>query len=93
MEQYYLRKGSKTIGPFEIKDLKERKISKQTAVWTDEMDDWTTAEKVEELKSIIKTPPIFFEKLKWSRNNGFFKLFLITISLFALAILGFYLLQ
>lgn len=58
MNKYYLHNGSENIGPFDLEELKAKKITKETPVWCEGMDDWTTAGAVEELKSIlVSTPP------------------------------------
>lgn len=63
MKQYYLHNGTENIGPFTIEDLKEKKITKLTPVWSEDMEDWKEAQEVEELKDIlIVVPPQFIKK-------------------------------
>ena len=54
--------GQNQEGPFDIEQLKLLNINKDTPVWFDGIENWTTAEKVEDLKSILPTnvsPPKF----------------------------------
>ena len=54
--------GQNQEGPFEIEQLKSLNIKKDTPVWFQGIENWTTAEKVEDLKSILSintTPPKF----------------------------------
>ncbi len=71
MKKYYLHNGSENIGPFDIEGLKEKKITKDTPVWYEGIDDWTTAGNVDELKSILASvpPPIKKEAATQSFTN------------------------
>lgn len=54
--------GQNQEGPFDIEQLKLLNINKDTPVWFEGIENWTTAEKVEDLKSILPTnvsPPKF----------------------------------
>jgi hypothetical protein len=55
MKKYYLHNENKNEGPFDFEELKTKKITKTTPVWSAGMQDWKTAEEVEELKSILGT--------------------------------------
>jgi hypothetical protein len=68
MKKYFLHDGEKNIGPFTINELKDKKITKETPIWYEGLEDWTTAGEVEDLNSIFllnsptippikKTPP------------------------------------
>lgn len=57
MKKYYLHDGSTQQGPFDIEDLKLKNISGQTSIWYQGLDNWTTAEKIDELKSIFTSVP------------------------------------
>ena len=48
------------MGPFNVDELKAKKITKTTQVWCEGLDDWRNAEEVEDLKSIftVMPPPI-----------------------------------
>lgn len=60
MTKYYFHNGEKQLGAFDKEELKKYKINKDTPVWYDELDEWTTAGKVEELRDILeKEPPTF----------------------------------
>ena len=60
MKKYYLHNGSENTGPFDIEELRERKITKVTPIWFEGIQDWTTAGEIDELKGIIASipPPI-----------------------------------
>jgi hypothetical protein len=57
MKKYYLHNGADQQGPFDFDDLKEKNISRQTPIWYEGLDEWTTAEKIDELKSIFASVP------------------------------------
>ncbi len=60
MKKYFTHNGKGQEGPFDIEELKAKNISRKTSIWFEGLDEWTTAEKVEELKSIFSaSPPAF----------------------------------
>lgn len=62
MKYFYIHNGQNQEGPFDIEQLKLLNIKKDTPVWFDGIENWTTAEKVEDLKSILPinvSPPKF----------------------------------
>jgi cytochrome c biogenesis factor len=85
MNTYYLHDGKTDSGPFDIDELKEKKITKTTSVWCEGMEDWQNAGDVAELKKLffatppplkrIATPSVaskkgyFFEVKKITRTN------------------------
>lgn len=64
MKKYYLHNGTDQQGPFDTEDLKAKLINKDTPIWYDGLSDWTTADKIDELKDLLKTttPPPFTTK-------------------------------
>lgn len=52
MKQYFAYNGKKAVGPYDLQTLKKIKINKDTPIWYTGLPEWTTAEYVEELKSI-----------------------------------------
>ncbi|WP_395062776.1 DUF4339 domain-containing protein [Flavobacterium sp.] len=60
MKKYYLHNGSENIGPFDIEELKEKKITRDTPIWCEGMSDWKNVSEVEELSSVLAAipPPI-----------------------------------
>lgn len=64
MKKYFLHNGTEQQGPFDLDELKEKLIKKDTPIWYDGLADWTTAEKIDELIDILKTstPPPFGTK-------------------------------
>jgi len=61
MKKYFIHNGTEQQGPFDLDDLKSKMISKETPIWYEGLEEWTTAEKLEELKDVFKplTPPPF----------------------------------
>lgn len=61
MKKYYLHDGANQEGPFDIEDLRARKISKETAIWFEGLPAWTTAGEIDELDVLfnVATPPPF----------------------------------
>jgi hypothetical protein len=64
MKKFFLHNGSEQEGPFDLDDLKSKVISKDTPIWHEGLNDWTTIDKIDELKDIIRTstPPPFVSK-------------------------------
>ena len=64
MKKYYLHNGTDQQGPFDIEDLKAKNITKETSIWHEGLSEWTTAEKIDDLKDLFKisTPPPFGTK-------------------------------
>lgn len=60
MKKYFLHIGTENSGPFDLEELKIKKITKKTPVWYDGLENWKYAEDLEELKSVfvIAPPPI-----------------------------------
>ncbi|MGV1011800.1 MAG: DUF4339 domain-containing protein [Flavobacterium sp.] len=93
MKKYYLHNGQESIGPFDKEQLKEQKITKDTSVWSEDMNNWKKAGEIDELKIILLTipPPIYnspkneFEK---PQKRSFLKYFLIGIFLIAFVAIG-----
>jgi hypothetical protein len=57
MNKYYLHNGSENIGPFNLEELKSKKITKTTQVWYEGLVDWKNAGEVDELNSILSSVP------------------------------------
>jgi len=66
MKKFYLHNGTEQTGPFDIDDLKAKNINNDTPIWYEGLPDWTTADKIDELKDLLKTatPPPFGETKK-----------------------------
>lgn len=60
MKQYFIHDGQNEKGPYDIQKLRTENLKKDTPVWYDGLENWTTAGEVEELKSLmtLKPPPI-----------------------------------
>lgn len=93
MKKYYLHNGQESIGPFTKEQLKEQKITKDTSVWLEDMNDWKKAGEIDELKIILLTipPPIYnSQKNEFVKpqKRSFLKYFLIGIFLIAFVAIG-----
>jgi hypothetical protein len=66
MKKFYLHNGTEQQGPFDIDELKTKNINKDTPIWHEGLSEWTVADKIDELKDLLKTttPPPFAEKQK-----------------------------
>ncbi len=59
MKKYYFHIQGEQHGPFDLTELKEKGISKETPVWYEGLSEWIVAGKIDELKSLFSTPPPF----------------------------------
>ncbi len=61
MKKYYLHDGTAQLGPFDLEDLKTMNISKDTPIWHEGLSEWTTVERIGELKELLdsSSPPPF----------------------------------
>ncbi len=57
MTQYFYSDGQNQFGPFNINELKDKNISKDTLVWYEGLNDWTKASEISELKTLLKSTP------------------------------------
>ena len=60
MKAFFLFIDNEQQGPFNLEELKTKKINRTTKVWFEGLEDWKNAEEIEELKSILVSipPPI-----------------------------------
>lgn len=60
MKKYYLHIGTENSGPFDLEELKIKRITKKTPVWFEGLENWKFAEEIEELQSVfvVIPPPI-----------------------------------
>lgn len=57
MKKFYVHDGNTKQGPFDVTQLKQRNISKDTPVWYDGLTEWAVAGKVDDLKELFATEP------------------------------------
>lgn len=57
MNKYYIAIDGSQQGPFSLEELQAKEISSSTLVWTEEMDSWTEAKNIDELKIVVKKVP------------------------------------
>jgi hypothetical protein len=62
MNEYYIHNGTSQEGPFDLERLKQLGINKETPIWYEGLQGWTTAGEVESLSELFMkaTPPPFF---------------------------------
>ena len=53
MKEYFYSKGQDQQGPYSLEKLKECKITKETLIWFEGLENWTPAHEINELKSFI----------------------------------------
>jgi len=60
MRKYFIHDGQNEKGPFDFEQLKLEQLKKDTPVWYEGLESWTTANEVEELKFLfsVKPPPL-----------------------------------
>jgi hypothetical protein len=62
MRAYFIHDGQQEVGPLSLEDLKAKSISSATPIWHEGLSEWTTAIKIEEVKSYLQLsiqPPAF----------------------------------
>ena len=67
MTQYFIHDGQKEKGPFDLEQLKAQSLTKDTPIWYEGLEQWTTAGNVEQLKELFSsrtTPPTLQELVK-----------------------------
>lgn len=67
--KYYIHEGTVQKGPYDLYELKGLAIRRDTPVWYEGLDKWTTAGEVEELKSLFAAPPVFNSSNPPALNN------------------------
>jgi hypothetical protein len=58
MKQYFIFVDNKQLGPLTFEELAAKRISKETKVWFEGLDQWRNAEEIAELKNIIVATPL-----------------------------------
>lgn len=57
MTQFFIHDGQNEKGPLDIEQLKLEQIKKDTPIWFEGLENWTTVGEVEELKNLFITKP------------------------------------
>lgn len=60
MKKYFLHDDTESSGPFDLEELKAKRITKNSPVWFEGMENWKTAGEIPELTSVfvVVPPPI-----------------------------------
>jgi hypothetical protein len=62
MRAYFIHDGQQEVGPLSLEDLKVKSVSATTPIWYEGLSEWTTAIKIEEVKTYLQLsvqPPAF----------------------------------
>ena len=71
MNKFFTHNGTQQQGPYDIADLEEQKIDKDTLIWHEGINEWTKANDIPELQSLFtKTPPPLSTKNEQSLTNS-----------------------
>lgn len=57
MKKYFYTDGTHNLGPFTIDELREKKITRDTKVWYQELGDWKKASEAPELEDLFRFAP------------------------------------
>jgi hypothetical protein len=82
MKHYYYSDNNQQLGPFTLEELKNKRLKKSTLVWTDGLQDWTSADKLDELKAFVisEPPPLPNKRTNEPENSVKIKLTSTSIS-------------
>lgn len=64
MRQYYIHDGQSEKGPLDLEQLKLESLKKETPIWFEGLENWTTVGEVEELKDFFKSTPPPLKKVE-----------------------------
>ncbi len=60
MKKYYLHSGAEQQGPFDLKGMKAKRLSRESMVWYEGLPNWTAASNLDELRDFLSpVPPPF----------------------------------
>lgn len=57
MKHYYYAENDQQLGPFTLDELKTKRLKRSTLVWTDGMENWASANDIDDLKDILISEP------------------------------------
>lgn len=66
MKQYFYSDGLKKHGPYSLEELRLKKLTRNTMVWTEPLEKWVPAEQLPELEGSFGEEPPVFEKERYS---------------------------
>lgn len=61
MENYFIHKEGRQLGPYSIEELKQINITRDTMVWYEGIEEWQEANSIKELTSLFKNQPPPFQ--------------------------------
>ncbi len=63
MKKYYLHDGTDQQGPFDLNELTNKKLARDTPIWYEGLEEWKPLHEIEELNSVVLlSPPLFKAK-------------------------------
>lgn len=71
MKKYFYSDGTNNFGPFTIKELKEKGITRETMIWYQELGEWKKASTIQELNDLFALipPPIQQQQNNYSQQT------------------------
>ncbi|MBR7043915.1 MAG: DUF4339 domain-containing protein, partial [Prevotella sp.] len=85
--KYFIIEDNAVQGPYSIEELREKAITPDRLVWSEDMVDWTPASKVEALQGILQQPPITPPDIPKQKKDSCLKRFLIIFGILFVALL------
>ena len=66
MRYYYYEQNGIKHGPFTLEELKDKRLSKKTLMWTDGLENWVLAYKINEIYDLLvpEPPPLIRHQAK-----------------------------
>ncbi len=69
MKYYYYEQNGVKCGPFTVEELKDKRLSKRTLMWTDGLENWVLAYKINEIEDLlVEEPPPLIKQQTKSKN-------------------------
>ncbi len=85
--KYFIIEDNAPQGPYSIEELREKAITPDRLVWSEDMVDWTPAGKVEALQGILQQPPITPPDIPKQKKDSCLKRFLTVFGILFVALL------
>ncbi|HRH67834.1 MAG TPA: DUF4339 domain-containing protein [Bacteroidia bacterium] len=57
MKKYFIHDGGQQIGPLSIEELKSKDITRSTKVWYEGLEEWKSADSLDDLKVLFTSIP------------------------------------
>ena len=70
MKKYFYTDGTNNFGPFTLEELQEKRITRETKVWFQELDEWKSAGEIPELTTVFQLSPPPITKANYNRMGS-----------------------